>query len=228
MLIRTILYTVAVVVGIVLFLFLEDTTWGFIGCLLPCYAWYITLNKKQWTAPIKFNPSWRGCATTIAIYCVMGLVIWLAFTTKIPKYVWKNIFVLAGVYGISAQWWAYRKSTQATDTVPPTLEAEDAERQVQDSEERQTDEAMKVSGTVVAFHRSPDGEIDGIELNDGTEVRFPPRSGEIVAASVSIGDQVEIVGRMQDGEFEIHATTVTSVGSGKSVEVDKPPADLPE
>ena len=94
--------------------------------------------------------------------------------------------------------------------------------------ERRAEKTMEVSGEVAEFHRSPDGEVDGVELKDGTEVRFPPKSGEKVAAIVSIGDQVEIFGWTHAGESEVHVATVTNVGSGKSVEVDEPPPNAPE
>jgi hypothetical protein len=93
--------------------------------------------------------------------------------------------------------------------------------------ERRVGETMKFSGEVVELHLSPDGEVDGLALKDGTEVRFPPESGEKVAAIVSIGDQVEFVGWTHAGESEVHVATVTNVGSEKSVEVDQPPPDSP-
>jgi len=40
---------------------------------------------------------------------------------------------------------------------------------------------------------------------------------------VTIGDQVEISGWTHAGEAEVHAATITNVGSGKAVEVDVPP-----
>jgi hypothetical protein len=94
--------------------------------------------------------------------------------------------------------------------------------------ERPAGNRMKFSGEVVELHRSPDGEVDGLALEDGTEVRFPPESGERVAAIVSIGDEVEFVGWTHAGETEVHVATVMNVGSGKSVEVDQLPPDSPE
>ena len=97
-----------------------------------------------------------------------------------------------------------------------------------DDTERRADKTMKVSGEVADFHRSPDGDVDGIALKDGTQVRFPSMSGAKVTAVVNIGDTVEIVGWTQAGESEVHAAKVSIVGSGKSVEVDEPPPSSPE
>ena len=94
--------------------------------------------------------------------------------------------------------------------------------------ERRADKAAKVSGEIAEFHQSPDGEVDGITLKDGTEIRFPPKSGKNVTGTVSIGDQVEISGWTHAGESEVHAAKITNVGSGKAVDVDQPPPDVPE
>jgi len=117
---------------------------------------------------------------------------------------------------------AGKKESDTSDQAPVTV-APKAENTV-----RRAGEMTKVSGEVAEFHRSPDGEVDGIALKDGTEVRFPPESGEKVAAIVSIGDQVEFVGWKHAGEPEVHVAAVTNVGSGKSVEVDQLPPDSPE
>lgn len=97
-----------------------------------------------------------------------------------------------------------------------------------DDAERRAEKSTTVSGEVAEFHSSPDGEIDGVTLKDGTEVRFPRESGEKVTAVVSIGDQVEISGWTHAGESEVHAATITHVGSGQLVNVDQPPPGLPE
>lgn len=94
--------------------------------------------------------------------------------------------------------------------------------------ERRADKAAKVSGEIAEFHQSPDGEVDGLTLQDGTEIRFPPKSGKNVTGTVSIGDQVEISGWTHAGESEVHAEKITNVSSGKAVDVDQPPPDVPD
>jgi hypothetical protein len=115
------------------------------------------------------------------------------------------------------------KEAQNTTDQAPVKAAPQAE-----GAERQADKAKKVSGEVAELHRSPAGEVDGLTLKDGTEVRFPPKAGDNVAAAVSIGDQVEIAGWTHAGESEVHAATITNVGSGKALDVDQPPPGVPE
>jgi len=73
-------------------------------------------------------------------------------------------------------------------------------------------EMKKVSGEVAGFQRSPSGNLDGITLKDGTEIWFSPKANKKVAATISIGDQVELSGWTHAGEFELHAATITNVG----------------
>ena len=94
--------------------------------------------------------------------------------------------------------------------------------------ERRADKTAKVSGAIAEFHQSPDGEVDGITLKDGTEIRFRPMSGKNVTGTVSIADQVEISGWTHAGEFEVQSAKITNVGSGKAVDVDQPHPDVPD
>ena len=34
---------------------------------------------------------------------------------------------------------------------------------------------LTVTGVVASFHKNRDGDVDGLQLDDGTEVRFPAR-----------------------------------------------------
>lgn len=86
-------------------------------------------------------------------------------------------------------------------------------------------EMKKVSGEVAGFQRSPSGNLDGITLKDGTEIWFSPKANKKVAATILIGDQVELSGWTHAGEFELHAATITNVGSGKAVDAKEPPPD---
>jgi len=89
-------------------------------------------------------------------------------------------------------------------------------------------EMKKVSGEVAGFQRSPSGNLDGITLKDGTEIWFSPKANKKVAATILIGDQVELSGWTHAGEFELHAATITNVGSGKAVDANEPPPDSQE
>jgi hypothetical protein len=51
-----------------------------------------------------------------------------------------------------------------------------------------------VSGTVKAFALTPVGEIDGIILNNGTEIHVPPHLTEQVASAVRPGEAISVRG----------------------------------
>jgi hypothetical protein len=114
-------------------------------------------------------------------------------------------------------------SAEGTSGQVATTDASNA-----DGADRRAGKSTTVRGEVAEFRRSPDGEIDGIELKDGTEVRFPPNSGESVAAFVSIGNNVEITGWTHAEELVFHAATVTNLETGQSAEVDEPPPGTTE
>lgn len=82
------------------------------------------------------------------------------------------------------------------------------------------------TGVVTSLSKNPDGEVDGLKLDDGTEVRFRPEAGEKVAAAVKLNEQVTIDGWTHSGETGIHAATIRIESSGKTVSVDRPPPEL--
>ena len=45
-------------------------------------------------------------------------------------------------------------------------------------EGRAAHQAPAKRGVVAEFHTNPDGATDGLRLDDGTEVRFPPRQAK--------------------------------------------------
>ena len=83
------------------------------------------------------------------------------------------------------------------------------------------------SGVVTEFYRSPNGETDGLRLDDGTEVRFPPGAGESVTDAVSLRDRVTIEGWVPPGESELRAATIKNEASGKLVVLHRPPPEFP-
>ena len=82
------------------------------------------------------------------------------------------------------------------------------------------------TGIVKEFSKNPRGDTDGFRLDDGTEVRFPARSGEKLTGFVSLKDKVTIEGWTHPGETEIHAATVKHEASGKVITVDRPPPEV--
>ena len=91
---------------------------------------------------------------------------------------------------------------------------------------RAAQQAPAKSGVVAEFNRNPNGDTDGLRLDDGTEVRFPVSAGEKVTGVVSLKDRVAIEGWTQAGESEIHAATIKNETSGKLVVVDRPPPEI--
>jgi hypothetical protein len=88
---------------------------------------------------------------------------------------------------------------------------------------RKAEKTLTAAGVVAAFHKSRNGEVDGLRLDDGTEVRFPAAASKKLAGVVSLKDRITIEGWTYAGESEIHAATIKNEASGKAVDVDRPP-----
>jgi hypothetical protein len=79
-------------------------------------------------------------------------------------------------------------------------------------------------GAVRQYTLTPRGDVDGLILTDGTEVKLPPHlTGQIVFA-VRPGDAVSIRGLRARAIPLIDASSITNVATGKSV-VDNGPPD---
>src|SRR5215207_1763361 len=52
----------------------------------------------------------------------------------------------------------------------------------------------EVKGTVQAYSLTPRGDVDGLILNDGTEVHFPPHMSAQLVFAVKPGDAVTVHG----------------------------------
>jgi len=77
-------------------------------------------------------------------------------------------------------------------------------------------------GTVKQYTLTPRGDVDGLILNDGTEVKVPPHlTGQIVFA-VRPNDEVSIRGLRARAIRLIDAASITNVATGKTV-VDNGP-----
>ena len=88
---------------------------------------------------------------------------------------------------------------------------------------RGTEKTVTANGVVTSFHKGRDGDVDGLRLDDGTEVRFPPDASEKLTSVISLKDRVTIEGWKLSGESEIHAATIKNEASGQVVKVDRPP-----
>jgi hypothetical protein len=78
-------------------------------------------------------------------------------------------------------------------------------------------------GTVRQYTLTPRGDVDGLILNDGTEVKLPQHlTGQVVFA-IRPGDQVSVRGLRARAIPLIDAASVTNVATGKSVVDNGPP-----
>lgn len=83
-----------------------------------------------------------------------------------------------------------------------------------------------VSGVVRGWNENRRGQADGLVLDDGTEVGFPPHRSEAVRAAIREGARVEATGAWQ-GRRRLHAYTIFDVASGAFVGAHEPPDEQP-
>jgi hypothetical protein len=84
---------------------------------------------------------------------------------------------------------------------------------------------MNAKGVVSSYATNPEGEVDGLMLTDGVEVKLPPHQGKELQRLVSKGDEVTVEGRRHEtpeGDVHLHADRVTVVSTGRSIERDEP------
>ena len=87
-------------------------------------------------------------------------------------------------------------------------------------------EPMQAKGTVKEFHKNREGDVDGVILSDGTEVKLPPHQGAELQALLRVGDEVKVEGHRHEtprGDKHLHADRLTAVASGKTLEREGPP-----
>jgi hypothetical protein len=89
-------------------------------------------------------------------------------------------------------------------------------------------EFRTAQGTVRDFTTAPKGETDGLILNDGTWVHWPPHMADRFTAIVEKGDRVKATGFMETGpkrdDAKLEVSTLTNQRTGKSVENPDRPA----
>lgn len=116
-----------------------------------------------------------------------------------------------------------REGGDSPDTRPARREGGDPENRRQGRAAQQT---PAKSGVVKELTANPQGETDGLLLEDGTEIRFRPASAEKVKAAIASKDRVTIEGWTHAGESVIHAATIKNETSGKVLIVDRPPPGI--
>lgn len=72
-------------------------------------------------------------------------------------------------------------------------------------------------GTVAQYSLTPRGDVDGLILNDGTEVHFPPHLGTQLVFLVKPGDSVTINGLKARNVPMVMAMQITNDATSKSV-----------
>jgi stage V sporulation protein SpoVS len=86
-----------------------------------------------------------------------------------------------------------------------------------------------ITGTVKQYLLTPVGDVEGLELQGGTDVRFPPHMGAALAAIVKPRDRVDVLGFVTAPTAygrAVKALTITNIATHQSV-VDQPPAAPP-
>lgn len=69
-------------------------------------------------------------------------------------------------------------------------------------------------GKVAQFTLAPYGSVDGLILDDGTEVQVPPHLSNALVFSVKPGDMISIRGLKSRNVAMVSAVTITNVASG--------------
>ncbi|HJU04550.1 MAG TPA: hypothetical protein VJ692_05310 [Nitrospiraceae bacterium] len=71
-------------------------------------------------------------------------------------------------------------------------------------------EQLTLNGSVKQYLMNPHGDVDGILLDDGTQVDFPPHMANELVAAVEPGDAVNILGDRRESSTAIKADAITN------------------
>jgi hypothetical protein len=82
-------------------------------------------------------------------------------------------------------------------------------------------------GTVRQYTLSPRGEVDGLILNDGTEVKTPPHLTGQIVFSIRPGDAVTVRGLRAKAVALVDAASITNDASGRTIVDNGPPGPTP-
>ena len=85
-----------------------------------------------------------------------------------------------------------------------------------------------IQGQVAQYSLTPRGDVDGVILQDGTQVHLPPHLGSQLVQAVKPGDTVTIRGLKAQALPLIQALSITSEKSGQAVVDSGPPAMPPQ
>ena len=79
------------------------------------------------------------------------------------------------------------------------------------------------NGTVRQYTLTPRGDVDGLILTDGTEVKVPPHLTGQIVYSIYPGDAVTIRGMRARALPLVHAEFITNNANGRTVADNGPP-----
>jgi hypothetical protein len=86
----------------------------------------------------------------------------------------------------------------------------------------------EIQGHVAQYSLTPGGDVDGVFLQDGTQVHLPPHLGSQLVQAIKPGDTVTIRGLKAQALPLIQALSITSEKSGQAVVDSGPPAMPPQ
>jgi hypothetical protein len=87
-----------------------------------------------------------------------------------------------------------------------------------------TQAAATADGTVSQYLMNPDGDVDGLLLADGTQVKFPPHMSNDLIRVVKPTDKISVQGERENARV-VTGFTITNAASGQSV-TEAPPSAL--
>jgi len=81
----------------------------------------------------------------------------------------------------------------------------------------------EVLGTVTQFLINPHGEIDGMILDEGVEVHFPPHMSRSIGGAVAVGDKIKVRG-VRPRSSDVIAGVALDTANGNRITDDGPPS----
>jgi len=78
-------------------------------------------------------------------------------------------------------------------------------------------------GRVKQYTLTPRGDVDGLILADGTEVKLPPHLSAQIVYTIRPGDEVSIRGLRARAIALVDAASITNISTGRSVADNGPP-----
>ena len=84
-----------------------------------------------------------------------------------------------------------------------------------------------IKGKVAQYSLTPRGDVDGVILDDGTQVHFPPHLGQQIITVVKLGDAVTVRGVKSMAVPMVQALSMTGDASGQTVIDQGPPLRPP-